>query len=181
MAASSFAEYEGFHVCRFCESLPEDGTSGLGIRQYTPDRRVDIEHVLIDVTPDFGRRTVRGSVTIRFKPIAIPLKQLELHAVDLTIHEVTGSQKVAGHSEAKEELRITFEKSIPAGRLVGVFMRPILQRSFASPACHFLAGTAAATAGCARVRPRRHSALHSQNDGRRRRGSGRSIPQGIDR
>lgn len=44
-------------------------------RQYAPDRKADILHITIDVTPDFKTRTVAGATTIKFKPIAKPLTE----------------------------------------------------------------------------------------------------------
>ncbi|MFC1508500.1 hypothetical protein ACFL60_02310 [Candidatus Omnitrophota bacterium] len=41
-------------------------------RHYAPDRKVDILHIKIDVTPDFKARTVAGTTTISFTPIAKP-------------------------------------------------------------------------------------------------------------
>src|SRR5687767_14956388 len=54
-------------------------------RKYAPDREIDILHLVLDVTPDFKQRTVTGTATWKFKPIAKPFGQLSLDAVDITV------------------------------------------------------------------------------------------------
>jgi hypothetical protein len=49
-------------------------------RKYAPDRKVDILHLALDVTPDFKQRTIAGKATLTFKPIAKPLDELQLDA-----------------------------------------------------------------------------------------------------
>src|SRR5687768_11490668 len=44
-------------------------------RKYAPDREIDILHLTLDVTPDFKQRTVAGSATWKFKPIAKPFAE----------------------------------------------------------------------------------------------------------
>src|SRR6188768_1587320 len=53
--------------------------------KYAPSREVDVLHVAIDVTPDFKARTIAGKTTVRFKPVAKPLAELKLNAVDLRV------------------------------------------------------------------------------------------------
>ncbi|WP_395747772.1 M1 family aminopeptidase [Prosthecobacter sp.] len=82
-------------------------------RKYARDRRADILHVKLDVTPDFAKRTVSGTTTLRFKPIALPLEKLELDAVDLKIASITAEgATVAEHQVAEDKLIITFAKAI---------------------------------------------------------------------
>ena len=49
-------------------------------QRYAPDRHVDIGHFELDVTPDFKKRTVSGTATFSFRPIAKPLTELRLDA-----------------------------------------------------------------------------------------------------
>src|SRR5437870_5839553 len=63
-------------------------------RKYAPDREVDVLHLALEVTPDFKQRTVEGKATIRFKPIARPVEELKLDAVDLEVHSVTATEKI---------------------------------------------------------------------------------------
>ena len=82
-------------------------------RKYARDRRADILHVKLDVTPDFGKRTVSGTATLRFKPIALPLEKLELDAVDLKITSITATgAQLAEHQVTNDKLIITFAKAI---------------------------------------------------------------------
>ncbi len=84
-------------------------------RQYPPDRVVDLQHLILDVTPDFQRRTIAAKAILSFKPIAKPLSELELDAIDLNVRTVTGSVPVAGHHVSAEKLIVTFEKPVPVG------------------------------------------------------------------
>jgi len=82
-------------------------------RKYARDRRADILHVKLDVTPDFAKRTVSGTATLRLKPIALPLEKLELDAVDLQITSITAAgAQVAEHQTTDDKLIITFAKPI---------------------------------------------------------------------
>ena len=81
-------------------------------RQYAPDRKADILHITIDVTPDFKNRTVIGTTTIKFKPIAKPLTELRLDAIDLDVSSVTSSAQIEGHSVTDEAITITFDPPI---------------------------------------------------------------------
>lgn len=82
-------------------------------RQYAPDRNADILHIIIDVTPDFRARTVTGQTTIKFAPIAKPLTELRLNAVDLNVSAVTSSAKMAGHTVTADAIVITFDPPVP--------------------------------------------------------------------
>ncbi|MFM7215162.1 MAG: hypothetical protein ACKO3H_09820 [Verrucomicrobiota bacterium] len=79
LGAAGRAEEEAFH-CRWCTALGQRFAAGRAasgtVPQYTPSREIDILHLAIDVTPDFKTRTVDGVTTVRFKPIALPLKEL---------------------------------------------------------------------------------------------------------
>ena len=81
-------------------------------RQYAPDRKADILHVTIDVTPDFKQRTVAGTTTIRFAPIAEPLTELRLDAVDLDVSSVTSDAKIEGYDATDEAITVTFDPAI---------------------------------------------------------------------
>ena len=82
-------------------------------RKYARDRRADIVHLKLDVTPDFAKRTVSGMATLRFKPVALPLDKLELDAVDLKISSITAvGAQVAEHQVTADKLIIIFAKAI---------------------------------------------------------------------
>ena len=93
-------------------------------RKYARDRLVDIQHLAVDVTPDFAARSIRGEVTLSFQPIAAPLTQLELDCVDLAIDAVGASgAKLAGHQTTKDKLVLTFDEPVPPGAIVAVSVR----------------------------------------------------------
>jgi len=81
-------------------------------RQYAPDRKVDILHITIDVTPDFKARTITGVATIRFSPIAKELGELRLNAIDLSVSSVNSSDKISDYSTDDKVITITFDPPI---------------------------------------------------------------------
>ena len=89
-------------------------------RKYAPDRGMDALHIALDVTPDFARRTVRGSMTLKFKPIARPQRELRLDAVRLNIASVTSSAAVKAWQNTDTQLVITFDPPIEPGRETSV-------------------------------------------------------------
>jgi aminopeptidase N len=89
-------------------------------RKYAPDREVDIEHLTLDVTPDFQKRTVSGSATWKFKPIARPFGELKLDAVALTVSSVTATEKILGYQVTEDQVIVTFADPIPPGREASV-------------------------------------------------------------
>jgi aminopeptidase N len=93
-------------------------TAAAQTRQYAPDRKVDILHVRIDVTPDFEKKTISGEVRIRFKPIAKPLTDIQLDAVDLTVHKVVSDAKLAGHTVTDEKIEVVFDPPVAPDREV---------------------------------------------------------------
>ena len=90
------------------------GTNGVALK-YAPSREIDITHQMLDVTPDFDRRGVTGTIRIEFKPIAKPFGELRLDAVDLTITNVESSTLILGWQNTGEQLIVTFKDAIPAG------------------------------------------------------------------
>lgn len=92
-------------------------------RQYAPDREIDLLHLALDVTPDFQRRRVTGAATLTFKPIARPLAELALDAVDLRVASVTSPEKILGWQVTDRQIVITFADPVPAGREASVTIR----------------------------------------------------------
>ena len=124
-------------LCRHCAALAA-GAESTGDIKYAPDRKVDIRHVALDVTPDFQKRTVRGEATLTFKPIAKPLDELRLDAVDLTVSGVTCTAKLAGHQVTDKEIVVTFATPVPPGRETKLTIRysaqPVKGFYFRTPA-----------------------------------------------
>ena len=90
-------------------------------RKYARDRLVDIKHLILDVTPDFKNRTVAGTVTISFTPIAQPLSTLTLDSVDLNIDDVSAdTAPIADRQVTGEQLLLHFANPIAPGTAVTV-------------------------------------------------------------
>ena len=109
LVAPWFAPAEEQQICRF-----HDHRSAFGIdfegdgRKYAPDRQVDIKHIKIDVTPDFSKRTVSGTTTLKFAPISKPLSELKLDAINLTVDDVRSDVEIAEDCRGLASLRKDF-------------------------------------------------------------------------
>lgn len=93
-------------------SAGQSELSGSG-RQYAPHRRIDLQHLALDITPDFRQRTIGGTVTLRFRPIAVPLGELRLDAVNLTITNVTATTKILAWQATTDQVILTFSTPLP--------------------------------------------------------------------
>jgi len=102
-------------VWAFLICLVGAATTDAAERQYAPDRKVDILHITIDVTPDFESRTVAGTTTIRFAPINRPLDELKLDAIDLDVSSVTSNAKIEAFAVTDEAITITFDPAVRPG------------------------------------------------------------------
>ena len=112
---------EEAHICRYCteatyQQLAADGEDSAEVRKYAPSRNVDLLHLKLDVTPDFQRRTVAGTATLEFAPIAKPLDELQLDAVDLNITAVRASVPIADYTSTREHLTVTFAEPLAVGQ-----------------------------------------------------------------
>jgi aminopeptidase N len=103
----------GVHYCNKTALYAEAQAAGKA-RQYAPSREIDITHQALDVTPDFDRRSVAGTIRIEFQPIAKPLAELKLDAVDLAVARVETSAALLGWQNTGEQLILTFKDAIPA-------------------------------------------------------------------
>lgn len=83
--------------------------------KYAPDRRVDILHVAIDVTPNFEERMIQSKIVIRFAPIAEPLDEFQLDAIDLDIASVECTAEIEAYQNTGRKLILTFKKPIAPG------------------------------------------------------------------
>ena len=100
-------ELECFKSEQFLAPLDSSGD-----RKYAPDRTVEMLHLVLDVIPDFKQRTIKGRVTIQFKPIVKPARELKLNAVDLNIEAVTSTERVQDFQVTEDQLVVTFAKPI---------------------------------------------------------------------
>lgn len=90
---------------------------------YAPDRKADIEHLALDVTPNFEKRTVTGTASFTFSPIGKPLDEMRLDAIDLTVEDVTCSAKLAGYQVGDKEIIISFAEPIAPGKQTRLTIR----------------------------------------------------------
>ncbi len=115
--AASLSTEQQTHVCRWCSAqFAPAAVDSPAYRKYAPDRRVDILHLALDVTPDFKARSISGTATVAFKPIATPLEELRLDAVDLRIASVSSTEKLLGHQVTDSQIVFTFATPIPVGK-----------------------------------------------------------------
>src|SRR5437868_1114325 len=87
-------------------------------RKYAPDREIDLLNLALDITPDFKQRQITGKATLTFRPIAKPIVELRLDAVDLNVQSVTSTEALAGYQLADKKLVVTFKQPISPGREV---------------------------------------------------------------
>lgn len=121
LPSAVFAETDYLGRCDKGGLMPP-GLNPVPGRKYARDRLVDVKHLALDVTPDFTRRSVAGTVTISFAPIARDLKRLELDAVGITVDETSGAG-VSGHEVTRDKLIVTFTEPLAAGKESSVTVR----------------------------------------------------------
>ncbi len=114
VTAESFAEHD-HTLCLQSQAGFLAPAGSVEARQYAPDRFVDIKHLALDVTPNFEERTVKGTTTIHFTPIAKSLRELRLDAVELKISTIESDAPVKNWRIGKDALWITFDPPILAG------------------------------------------------------------------
>jgi aminopeptidase N len=116
---------ESLHECVHCsKNLLPPVTRITPGRKYARDRRVDIQHVRLEVRPDFAKRAVAGVMTMDFSPVGLPLEKLELDAVDLAIAEVSAEgAALADWHAGGEKLVLHFEQPVAPGAAVQVRAR----------------------------------------------------------
>jgi aminopeptidase N len=95
-------------------------TDSSGHRKYAADRDVQVLHLAIDVTPNFQDRTIAASTVIRFKPLALPAREIKLDAVDFTVQSVTSSEKIQAYQVTSSNIIVTFSEPIPADKEASV-------------------------------------------------------------
>jgi aminopeptidase N len=109
------------HYCRFCAPSPAPlSVESPLYRKYAPDKRVEVQHLELDITPDFQKRTLTGSATLRFQPIGKPLDELRLDAIDLSVHSITSSETGLRYQAGDREIVLSFLTPVPVGKEVFV-------------------------------------------------------------
>jgi aminopeptidase N len=105
------------HMCRYCSrALPSASVDSPNYRKYAPDRKVDILHLALDITPDFKSRTITGSSTLKFKPIGTALEEFRLDIADLSIKQVKSARGGLSHQVTDTEIILNFNPPIPPGQ-----------------------------------------------------------------
>ena len=105
------------HMCRYCSrSLAPASVEAPNYRKYAPDRKVDILHLALDITPDFKTRTITGSSTLKFKPIGTALEEFRLDIADLNIKQVKSARSALSHQVTDTEIILSFNPPIPPGQ-----------------------------------------------------------------
>ncbi|MCA9212170.1 MAG: HEAT repeat domain-containing protein [Planctomycetales bacterium] len=111
-------------TCRYCEAAARAAEgSADNQRNYARDRNIDVLHLKLDVTPNFDKRTVSGTATIRFQPIAKPIQEISFDAFRLHVDEVMSDNKIASHQNTDEAIVILFEEPIQPDTQVEVVIR----------------------------------------------------------
>ncbi len=119
-ARAELHSHGGWQLCACKRELrsgapfePDAPHAGNG-RKYARDRGIDVRHVRLELDPDFARRSVKGVATLTFAPIAQPLRELRLDAVDLRVSKVEASVAVEAWEAGKTALTVTFAQPVAA-------------------------------------------------------------------
>ena len=88
------------------------------------DRRIDVQHLALDLRLDWSRAQVEGTATITFTPLR-PTRVVTLDAAHLDISRVSLGNDVAlaytnGGSEADDALRVTLDRPYTPGEVVAL-------------------------------------------------------------
>lgn len=92
---------------------------------YAPDRAADVQHVRLDVTLDFERKSVAGEVTTTFAALFEQVTEVTFDAAELAIERVTSAHDdatLAFWSEG-EKLRVRLDRAYTYGERFGVKVR----------------------------------------------------------
>ncbi len=128
--------------CRWCDAgdaqAAQLGRELTGTVHYAPDRQVDVRHIKLDVTPDFVKRTVRGTATLTVAPISKPVSVLRLDAFDLSIKNVRcDGAKIKDINSSRLDLQIAFAEPIKVGQVVTIQIeysaQPVMGLYFRTP------------------------------------------------
>lgn len=84
--------------------------------KYAPDRNLELQHLVLDVWPDFEKRTVKGVMTVKFKPVGKSIKEIKLDAVDLSVTEVKSTATIGNYNNTDKEIVVTYLEPIPVGK-----------------------------------------------------------------
>jgi len=133
LLASSAHSNEWRHAWEFCahkghtlqaqSAAPGDGESMPRPRKYAPDRIIDVQHLKLEITPDFEARSIEGIATVTFSPIAKAIDGMSLDAVDLRVSEVESTQSLESYYVSGEQIEFLFKEEIPPSDEVTLTIR----------------------------------------------------------
>ena len=108
-----------------------DDTTGRNLRHFPPDRRVDIEHMRLDLRfENINQRRFRARETMRFAPIGKPLEAWMLDAVALQIDSVTSGGKPIEHFADGHKLTLRFDPPLTVGEPVEIVIEYMCERPY---------------------------------------------------
>ncbi|MCQ3951551.1 MAG: hypothetical protein DPW14_17245 [Planctomycetes bacterium] len=84
------------------------------------DRLVDVEHIRLDLEPDFTSKTLKGRSTLTVRPINEDTKFVELDACEMRISAVQVAGKPAEFAYDGQKLTIQFDKAPAADRALEI-------------------------------------------------------------
>lgn len=105
---------------RLFGKAPLDGASQGTSEKFARDRLVDVHHLKLDITPDFGNRTIEGVSALTFTPVSKPVRELQLDAVDLTLGSIKATVPIQEYHVADDHIGIVFKKPVLPGQEVTV-------------------------------------------------------------
>jgi aminopeptidase N len=118
------------------EPVPNDA-------KYAPNRMVDIQHLALDITPDFEKQTIKGKAVLSFKPIGKPLNEIRLDAVDLAVSELVSTAPISGYDVTDKEIVVSFATPVAVGSNTTITVtysaKPLYGFYFRGPASGFSA------------------------------------------
>jgi aminopeptidase N len=87
-------------------------------RRWSRDRKVDVQHVKLEIALDFAKKSIAGVATHVFTPILDGVSTLELDCVDLDVKRVRmkGARGPLRFTNADGVLAVKFPKPLAAGR-----------------------------------------------------------------
>lgn len=97
LAAAAHAETCACHdawnaYASFAPAEVYNQTTGQELRNYAPDRRVDLGHMKLELTiPDMNTPRLSAVEELTFAPLGQPLSVLTLDAENFTLGEITGT------------------------------------------------------------------------------------------
>jgi aminopeptidase N len=108
---ASEAEFYCAHTITTEVAAAEESASDAK-RWFAPSRLVDVHHLKLDVTPDFRERTVSGTATLTFSPIALPVRSVRLDHQNLNVHAVTSSHPISEYDVTDEAIVVTYRADL---------------------------------------------------------------------